>query len=286
MQMPETTEWFNFGKDSRAVRVLESDEQKWMPVVDIASAIGYDRGGISKILDNNDELFSGMKGNVVTATPGGSQSHVCLNHDGVIGLVMKMNYSRIKDPEKRKRVLEFQRWAVKLLGNVVKGVVVCSPPVAPDIFPHQVKDALRIAAAIAEETHMDLREAQRIALEKLGLGYYAPALPYLPARKDHLISQVVAIPPAPSPKPEGMLSATDIGRIIGKSAEQVNQWFYNNGYIIKDADNPGEWRTDGIDGKTFGTEVPYKPHPAARQVYRVFWYPEILKKFNVKVPDA
>ena len=310
--MTETTEWFNFGKDSKAVRVLDKDNQKWMPVVDIASAIEYDRIGLSRILERNSDLFAGMKGIVVTTTRGGPQEHVCLNKDGIVGLLMKLNYTRIKNPEKQKRILDFQKWAIKVLSDVIAG---------KRQVVKEVAQKRRSPAAIAKDglafcrvTHSDPKETLGRMLIEEGYAYLPALLPpshiLLPSgggqrsfakSQSTLAESILNRKPGdqslmplietitgkdlvpPSPKPEGMLSATDIGRIIGKTAEQVNQWLYNNKYIVKDADHLGEWRLESA-GKDYGIESePYRPHPAAKPVYRVYWYPKILEKFNVKV---
>jgi hypothetical protein len=98
---------------------------------------------------------------------------------------------------------------------------------------------------------------------------------------------------APSPKPAGMLSASDIADSINQknagisgaryyTAEMVNKFLYNNHFIVYDADNKGEWRITDL-GKQYGTEEFYRPNPKLAGFYRVFWNREILEKFNVKV---
>lgn len=302
--MTETTEWFNFGKDSKAVRVLDKDNQKWMPLSDIAYCIGYDRSGLNKLVDQNSELFAGMKGMVVTTTPGGSQELVCLNRDGVVGILMKLSYARIKDPVRKQKVVQFQKWAVGVLNSVIKNGGVPQKGVQLDTV-----DPIKIAIVqkkLAQTIHGDAHDLIVAAYLRHDLGYLTPhvpphhiimqkpvagtAVPRLPHKTQTtlapdrpLIETITGkdlVPP--SPKPEGMLSATDIGRIIGKTAEQVNKFLYNNKLIEMDADHSGEWRITNA-GKTLGgDEFKYKPHPAAPEVYRVFWKPKILEKFNVR----
>ncbi|ACV64428.1 hypothetical protein Dtox_3720 [Desulfofarcimen acetoxidans DSM 771] len=44
---------------------------------------------------------------------------VCLNRDGVIGLLMKMDFSRIRDESKRQTIVDFQVWAIETLGRIM-----------------------------------------------------------------------------------------------------------------------------------------------------------------------
>ena len=320
--MPETTEWFNFGNDSIAVRVLERENMRWMPVADIASAIEYDRGGLTRILDNNGDLFSGMKEVVVATTTGGSKPHVCLNKEGIIGLLMKLNYTRIKNPEKQKRILDFQKWAIKILSDLIEGKKVAvhrggDVASSPQKKRVTVTAAVREGKQIAREARMDARDCVSRSLQQYGYGYYVDLLPpshvLLPPRvgqhsfaksqktlarefgfsRDLVISGDPERPLidtishrnmiAPSPKPEGMLSATDIAERTKLSPAQVNIHLSQyKDLIIKDGVHPGEWRITE-KGKEFGCEVPYRPTPDAPEVYRVYWYPKILEKFNVKV---
>jgi len=306
--MTETTEWFNFGKDSKAVRVLDKDNQKWMPLSDIAYCIGYDRSGLNKLVDQNSELFVGMKGMVVTTTPGGSQELVCLNRDGVVGILMKLSYARIKDPVRKQKVVQFQKWAVGVLNSAIKNGGVPKEVVATTTTSDPVKianDCKRLAKAI----NGDSQRLIVAAFFKHGFDHFAPHIPthdvimgkvpLVPARvvtKDQtklsgterpLIESVTTrdLGPAPSPKPEGMLSATDIAQKTLMSPIQINKFLYNNQFLIMDGVNRGEWRITE-KGKEYGCEVPYKPRPEGPEVYRVYWYPKILEKFNVKVSNA
>jgi len=75
-------------------------------------------------LKRNAELFEPYKGLVQMTTPGGIQDLVCLSEEGVVGLLMKMDYSRVKDKTFRTKVLDFQKWAVMVLKTAMKQDIV------------------------------------------------------------------------------------------------------------------------------------------------------------------
>lgn len=296
------TEWFPYGKDNVGVAIVNHEQKRWVPVADIAKATGVRKVTLFTVLNRNPEIFKPHERNIQLHTPGGVQEMRCIDGEGAALLLLSVSTGHIKNKDLKDRVNAYREWQVtKMLARpqVSKGGII-TPPAQKRVT---VTAAVREGKQIAKEAKMDARECVTRSLEQYGYGYYVDLLPpshvLLPPKvgqHSFAKSQTTLAPERPlietitgkdlaprSPKPEGMLSATDIGKVIGKSAEQVNQWLYNNKFIVKDADNPGEWRTDGIDGKTFGIEVPYKPHPAGKRFYRVFWKPEILEKFNVKV---
>ncbi len=123
------------------VRVVQSPIGAVTPVVDIARAIGYESWKLTEILDRYPEQFEET---VATVTVGSvfeqksakgkvyqRQQDVevpALNAYGVVGLLMKLDYSRIQDEDKRASVLRFQRWAMKVLGDHLTGKPVSAMP--------------------------------------------------------------------------------------------------------------------------------------------------------------
>jgi hypothetical protein len=103
------TECFVFGTKKQQVRVFNTPKGVVIPLVDIAHALGHDRTGLTQIINSSKELFEGMKESVIDITPGGRQELVCLNRDGVTGLLMKLNYTRIKKEETKQKVLAYAR---------------------------------------------------------------------------------------------------------------------------------------------------------------------------------
>lgn len=119
------------------VRCVTIGGKHMIPVVDIANAISMDRSNMSKLLKRNEQFFEDYKGVVNTTTPGGVQQLVCLTRDGVMGLLFKVDAVRSKDPDKRERIIEFQRWATGVLAKEA----------VKDIEALQIRDDARRLAA-------------------------------------------------------------------------------------------------------------------------------------------
>ena len=120
-----------FGKP---VRVVLVDKEPMIAVRDIAEAIDYHRRGIEQIIDRNMDFFERSIRNVTfpllysDKRLFGGRRRVqrfdkvkVIDIKGVIGLLIKMAPSRIKDESKRQRILNFQLWAVDLLENFIAG---------------------------------------------------------------------------------------------------------------------------------------------------------------------
>lgn len=110
------------------IRVLNSAIGKVVPLVDMARAIGYDRKTLAHLYDRNRDLFEGTSGVMMAPQVNDNRgtmaeqdrSTLCLNSYGVVGLLMKLDYNRIQDADKRANVLRFQRWAMQVLGNAIQ----------------------------------------------------------------------------------------------------------------------------------------------------------------------
>ncbi|NLI12193.1 MAG: hypothetical protein GX425_06130 [Peptococcaceae bacterium] len=91
-----------------------------MPVPDLVEAMEYDKAAIWRSIDRSKEVFEG--GVVVTTIPsaGGPQKTTCLTRDGVIGLLMKLSTGRIKDPAKRQMIVNFQRWVMRTISEILQ----------------------------------------------------------------------------------------------------------------------------------------------------------------------
>lgn len=112
------------------VRIVDVDGIPMIPVADIVTALGYDRGNISRLMKRNNDLFTPYKGIVNLTTPGGIQEMVCLDDTGVVALLLKMDYSRIKEKGFRKKVMEFQQWSFTTLKKLMKGEIQTTLPIS------------------------------------------------------------------------------------------------------------------------------------------------------------
>lgn len=87
-----TTEMFH----EIPVRIVHGEKGPMIPLVDIAYGIGYDRISLHRLYKRNSELFENYHGVVVMTAGATEQEHLCFTRDGVIGILMKLDYRRIK----------------------------------------------------------------------------------------------------------------------------------------------------------------------------------------------
>lgn len=247
--------------EGKQIHPIEQNGEVWIPLIDLAEAWGTDRTTpLNNVKRNPDVYYDMILGGDVT-----SPTHI--NERGLYVLMGRISAGRLKNPEARKAIIRFQRWVPELIQKVRQGKVVTTTPKIQDRSASQVAYE---ASRFSKMTGSNQRQVTARMLANAGYEYLIDLLP-----PDSQMPQL----PAPSPKPSGWLNATDIGRIIGKTPEQVNQFLYFHNLIIKDGERPGEWRiTDS--GKQYGEERFYEPVPD-HPVFRVFWQRKILERFNM-----
>ena len=89
-----------------------------MPISNIVNALNIDKQTIHQLINKNEELFQDFFVNVTLTNKVGNPISRCLTKDGVIGLLMKISYNRLT-PDKKKLILEFQKWAIEKLGQLM-----------------------------------------------------------------------------------------------------------------------------------------------------------------------
>ena len=237
------------------VRIITNKGRGMMPLNDIADGIGHDRSGLRKLFHRNEKILGEFGGKVNLTSPQGVQETWCLDRDGVIGILMKVDFVRIKDKAHQDRVISFQKWAIETLSKIISGETVTIPA---RTHSEDVREALKVARIISEETGVSLPIAQSFALEKVGAAEWQKLLPA-------------------TMMPSGYLTPTDIGNRIGKTARQVNLWLYNN--KLQEQDNNGDWRlTD--PGKMHAEEFPFTRH--GHSGYQIKWRDSVLQLMNVR----
>ena len=238
------------------VRVVQQDGRAMIPLVDIAEAIGYDRSALTKILKRNEGLFEGLTSRQYLSTQRGDrQETICLSKEGVVGLLMRAQPSRAKSEDYEKKIVAFQRWAIETLSKIIGGEIAPARHLDED-----VREALKVARIISEETGISLGIAQSFALEKAGAGDWQKLLPA-------------------SSVPTGYLIPTGIGHMIGRSAREVNMWLYQYGYQIKDSTNPDAWRLTE-KGRLHAEEFPFTK--GGHSGYQIKWKNSILAEMNIR----
>ena len=99
------------------MRLYRTEKGYVVPISNIVIALNVDRQLIHQLISKNKEIFKEFVVNV-TLTASKSGDNTCLTRDGVIGLLMKISYNRLT-PDKKKLVLEFQKWAIEKLGQLI-----------------------------------------------------------------------------------------------------------------------------------------------------------------------
>ena len=99
------------------IKLYKTEKGYVVPISNIVIALNVDRQLIHQLISKNEEIFQNFVVNV-TLTTSKSGENTCLTRDGVIGLLMKISYNRLT-PDKKKLVLEFQKWAIEKLGQLM-----------------------------------------------------------------------------------------------------------------------------------------------------------------------
>ena len=97
------------------IKLYKTEKGYVVPISNIVIALETDRQTIHDLINRNKELFEIYIVSVTLTNKMGKKDSTCLTRDGVIGLLMKISYNRLS-PDKKKLVLEFQKWAIEKLG--------------------------------------------------------------------------------------------------------------------------------------------------------------------------
>jgi hypothetical protein len=237
-------------------RVIPSSIGPVIPVVDIAENLGYTRSSITNTITKNKELFEGFISNEALPTIGGTQVFLCMNGTGIERLILLLRPMKNR-AELCQRVESFR---AKAFGKLAEQKTV-QQPVNPEAA---LKASLSTARLLATETGGDLAAFQKIALEKCGLGEWAPAL--------STVSTIVHGEP-------GWHNATQLGEMAGLTAEQVNAYLYNKGFQYREGKI---WRLNPT-GEMHGKEYVFEATSGHREV-RIRWRESILYASGLKRP--
>lgn len=223
------------------VRVVQHNGQPMIPLNDIADGITHDRSGLRKLFHRNEEIVGKWSGKVNLATPQGtSQEQICLNHDGVIAMLMKVDYARVKDPVRRKRIIDFQEWAASTLSKIVKGETIPIP--RDDAIEAMVRSHLNIADAMVEFAHVDRGIMTTVALARVESETGAD------------LSWLKGLVKKDRAQPPGLLNAGQVGAELGGlTATTINKMLAQLGYQYWAV---AQWQPTGI-GRGYGENIPF-----------------------------
>ncbi len=244
------------------VRIVQREKDRVIPLVDIARALGYERSTLLRNVARNPELFDGMAGAVKMTTHGGLQDVVCLTRDGVIGLMMRLDAGRSQKPELKEKILKFQRWAIKALGQVMDG----------KLDSVETQNKIPVETVTLLEEHLRMAQAlTQYAGVKQGIAC-AVAIAVVQERTGEDLTWCKNLLPAATEQP-GYLTPTEIGLKIGLPARQVNEILAELGFQVKDSHDG--WKISG-PGRFWGEEFPFSCHGHAG--YQARWKPAVVEK--------
>jgi hypothetical protein len=209
------------------VRIVNVNGKDMIPVVDIARSLKIDRSNLSKTLKKNKALLAQHQGVVKITTPHGAQKMVCISEFGAIGLLYKISPSESEDKEVENRILAFQNWATEL---IKKNMQVQSKVVKDDPgegWSSVAVEHLNFAKSLANSNpHLDPSMCLAIGIKKAE-----------EATGMDLSSYKKLIPPSPAQFQEEYIDATHIGRIVNKTAVEVNRYLERMGYVYRGDDH-------------------------------------------------
>lgn len=250
------------------IRAFYENNDIWIPLTDIARAVGHSRQALHLIIKRSPESFADHTRAVnINLTgefaPNPNQTVICVNEQGVYLLLGKMHTTRIKNPAIREAIIRFQRWVPELIKSYRKGDL---QPIAPPLPTMALlKHNLEIAHLLCEYTGVSkaigtaaaVAETERRTKE--GLAWCKPFLPAAPERE------------------VGNLNATDIGIRIGLKAWEVNALLEDRGYQMRTAN--GWLLTDA--GLQYGEAMPYARN--GHTGYQILWRSTVIPKLEERM---
>ncbi len=119
--VPIDTRYEEFNGEPIRISIISDNGEK-VPLISltaISAYTGHDKKGLWNLI-NGDLLIKEWSTMVVMTTVDGKKREVlALTLDGFIGLMVKINPKRIKNIERRERILAFQRWAIPTLRKIM-----------------------------------------------------------------------------------------------------------------------------------------------------------------------
>jgi prophage antirepressor-like protein len=249
--------------EGKEVHIIEYKNDVWIPLNDLATAWGIDRTTPFKIVARNMEAFKDMismiDGDIMSQSAG---MHV--NERGLYLLMGKISASRLKNKEASLAIIRFQRWVPELIQKYRKREIV-------QVTDHaKVLNDIRFVKELAGLVGAEPLPLYCQILEKYNLGYLGGLLV---VQKDKQLKL-----PEPQ-KVKDWMTPTEIGKVIGKTAKEVNQWLWNNDYQRKD-EQTDEWRLTQ-KGRACRGEERVEEYETGHYGIRIHWNKEILEKFNM-----
>lgn len=245
--------------EGREIRVVEHNGEIWMPCRDLSLALGLDRTTLYQHVKRNPDFFSdcSTSGDKMSQT----EDDIWINEIGVYLLLARVSVGKVR-PEAKEAINKFRKNVPALVQQYRKGEIQQQPLTRPRLQSEDVREAMKVARIISEETGISLPIAQSYALEVVGAEKWQKLLPA-------------------TTMPSGYLTPSDIANRIGNgmTARRVNLWLYNNHLQIQDSTMSGEWRlTDA--GKMHAEEFPFTRNNHSG--YQIKWRDSVLQLMNIQ----
>ena len=153
--------------EDKPITVLEAAGETWVAATEIGRALGLHDNTVRQVVKKNPDIFESLTttleaiwregattsrgdpvetGGTASARMQDQADTLYLNYSGVVATLLKLDTSRIKDPEARARVVRFFRWALKDLRQAMQGRGLPAGPStagAPSLLPPKYLPACR-----------------------------------------------------------------------------------------------------------------------------------------------
>lgn len=189
----------------KEIRVINQDNDYWMPIKDISEAIGYNDRSVRTMLDRNVKLFEDFNRGITVILPSNQGVEMrCVNEQGFYMMMSKISVNEINDETVKDSIIEFNRFMVNELKRIreerqqkISG--------HGDFFEQELK----IVEAMSKFMGIDKILLLNVAIE----------------RTEHYTGMDMCQYRNMLPAPQGVIAvhrATDIGKMHGIDAAQVN----------------------------------------------------------------
>ena len=250
-------------QDKHVRFVRQSPKEVMVPLNDIADALEYDRSVLHRLFKRNEMVLGRFSSMTIMVTEAGARETLCLTRDGLNGLLMKLDFNRIRDEVKRQSIVGFQVWAIETLSHILDADI---PQQEFRPWADYVGEHLRCAKYLSETTGI-----------KPGIAFSAAIVQAQTETGRDLSGYQKLLPPAEHETAH--MTASDIGKQIGLSAVKVNKMLESVGLIYQHQDQKGRkyWRITE-KGKPHGEEFPFVRN--GHSGYQVKWNDSIIDELR------
>ena len=205
------------------VRIANPDTPRSsIPLNDIADNIGYDRSTLRKLVKRNRDVLKEDELTVLIASSQGAMETTCLTLAGTLSIMSKIDYLRVKNPEKKEKIIKFQIWVKKTLDKEMQ-VQTKIPVERGENWSSVAIGHLDFAKRfLADNPDADPTMTMQIALRQAERSTGMDLSAY---RK--------LIGPAPVQFQQEYLTASEIGREVGRTAAEVNRYLTEKEYLYR-----------------------------------------------------